>query len=401
MEIYRYTGVNRFGKRVRGEVQASNERDLEQRLRSAQIDLLSFKVKSPGLFGGFGHHKISRRQIITLTTQFKQLMKAGVPLMEIIDDLRKFDDSDAIREMLSAVYESMEGGQSFSQALKPYENRLGKVYIALVAVGEKTGQMTAVLSRLEAMLKWEENLAVKTKKVMVYPSIVGLVVLAVILMMMLFVVPELVTFIREMGGELSFATESLIAVSGFMQHYLLELVLLPFGIWLGLRWWKARSLDFRVQLDRLLFKVPVIGSVVYKLKIARFASTLAVMHSAGINFGESLALSASVVDNAYLERNIQHAMALIEEGETIHQAFSLAEVFPPMAIRMVKVGEQSSNMDEALRYVSDYYDAEAKDSIERVEPAIEPFLTVVMALVVGWVMLAVLGPVYETISKVQ
>ncbi|MGE4499084.1 MAG: type II secretion system F family protein [Hydrogenovibrio sp.] len=401
MEVYRYTGVNRFGKRVRGEVQASNEQDLEQRLRSAQIDLLSFRVKSPGLFSGFGHHKITRRDIITLTTQFKQLLKAGVPLMEIIDDLRKSDDSDATREMLSAVYESMEGGQSFSQALKPYENRLGAVYIALVAVGEKTGQMATVLSRLETMLKWEESLAAKTKKVMIYPSIVGLVVLAVILMMMLFVVPELVSFIREMGGELSFATESLIAVSGFMQHYLLELVLVPMGGWLGVKWWKNRSQAFRIQMDRLLFKIPVIGSVLYKLKIARFASTLAVMHSAGIHFGESLKLSSSVVANAYLERNIERAMLLIEEGETIYQAFSLAEVFPSMAIRMVKVGEQSGGMDEALRHVSDYYDAEAKESIERIEPAIEPLLTVVMALVVGWVMLAVLGPVYETISKVQ
>lgn len=401
MEVYRYSGVNRFGKRVRGEVQASNEQDLEQRLRSAQIDLLSFKVKSPGLLGGFGHHKISRRQIITLTTQFKQLLKAGVPLMEIIDDLRKSDDSDATREMLSAVYESMEGGQSFSQALKPYENRLGSVYIALVAVGEKSGQMATVLDRLEAMLKWEESLAAKAKKVMVYPSIVGLVVLAVILMMMLFVVPELVSFIREMGGELSFATESLIAVSGFMQHYLLELVFVPFVLWLGVTWWKKRSSDFRVQMDRLLFKAPIIGSVLYKLKIARFASTLAVMHSAGIHFGESLKLSATVVGNAYLQRNIEQAMTLIEEGETIHQAFALAEVFPSMAVRMVKVGEQTSNMDEALRNVSDYYDTEAKETIDRIEPAIEPFLTVVMALVVGWVMLAVLGPVYETISKVQ
>ncbi|KUJ74792.1 type II secretion system protein [Thiomicrospira sp. XS5] len=401
MELYRYTGVNRFGKRVRGEVQASNEQDLEQRLRSAQIDLLSFKVKSPGLLGGFGHHKISRREIITLTTQFKQLLKAGVPLMEIIDELRKSDDSDATREMLSAVYESMEGGQSFSQALKPYENRLGSVYIALVAVGEKSGQMATVLDRLEAMLKWEESLAAKAKKVMVYPSIVGLVVLAVILMMMLFVVPELVSFIREMGGELSFATESLIAVSGFMQQYLLELVLVPIALWLGVKWWRKRSSDFRIQMDRLLFKTPLVGSVLYKLKVARFASTLAVMHSAGIHFGESLKLSATVVGNAYLQRNIERAMALIEEGETIHQAFALAEVFPSMAVRMVKVGEQTSNMDEALRNVSDYYDTEAKETIDRVEPAIEPFLTVVMALVVGWVMLAVLGPVYETISKVQ
>jgi type IV pilus assembly protein PilC len=285
--------------------------------------------------------------------------------------------------------------------LKPYENRLGAVYIALVAVGEKTGQMATVLSRLETMLKWEESLAAKTKKVMIYPSIVGLVVLAVILMMMLFVVPELVSFIREMGGELSFATESLIAVSGFMQHYLLELVLVPMGVWLGVKWWKNRSQAFRIQMDRLLFKIPVIGPVLYKLKIARFASTLAVMHSAGIHFGESLKLSSSVVANAYLERNIERAMLLIEEGETIYQAFSLAEVFPSMAIRMVKVGEQSGGMDEALCHVSDYYDAEAKESIERIEPAIEPLLTVVMALVVGWVMLAVLGPVYETISKVQ
>ena len=401
MNNYRYRGINQSGKRVQGEIQASNEQDLEQRLRSINIDLLSFKVKSSNGFGRLKRSKVTRRDIIVITGQLRQLLKAGVPLMDILDDLRRTYENDAVCEILSSIYKFMEGGESFSLALKNYEAVFGKVYISLVAVGEKTGQLDRVLENLEQTMKWEESLASKAKKVMIYPAIVASVVMAVVVLLMVFVVPELLSFINEMDGSLGFATVSLIATSHFIREYIVVIgILLLVSVYL-LKWWLKKSHDFRVRFDHFIFKIYVFGPILLKLKIARFASTLSIMYGAGVNFNDSLKLASMVTGNAYLEERISEARHLIEEGETIYKAFELSGLLPPLAVRMVKVGEQSGNMDEALHNVSEYYDTEAKDLIEKIEPAIEPILTVVMALMVGWVMMAVLGPVYETISQVS
>ena len=398
---YHYKGITHQGKRVSGDIQAENERDLEQRLASAEIDILSFKEKKQTLFSTMSKKKITKRDVILVTAQIRQLLRAGITLMEIIDDLRSTFENDSIKEILANVYESMEGGDSFSEALKPYEGEFGKVYISMVAVGERTGQLDLVLKNLEDMLKWEENLASKAKKVMIYPAIVGFVVIMVVVLLMLFVVPELLGFIKEMGGELGFATLALIATSNFVEENILLLIVSPFIISFLFKQALRRYPSFRFWYDRNIFNISIFGPILYNLKIARFTNSLAVMYSAGLGFIESTQLASAVVGNKYIEGNIERSIRLIEEGAHINVAFAEAEVLPLMATRMVKVGEVSGNMDEALFEVSEYYDTAAKESIEKIEPAIEPILTVIMGAVVGWVMMAVLGPVYETISKVQ
>jgi len=401
MIVYKYSGINRFGKRVKGEVQANNIQDLEQRLRTSNITVLSFKEKSKPLFSFLQKKRVSKRDIITITVQVRQLLGAGVALMDILDDLRETYENETVREMLSSVYEDMEGGSSLSEALKTYEKEFGPVYVSLVSVGEKTGQLEQLLKRLEEMMKWEESLASKAKKVMIYPSIVALVVVGVVLMMMLFVVPELVSFIEEMEGELGFATIALIATSAFIQKNIMLIMISPFIIVALLKYLLNYSEKFKEKFDYAILKIKIIGPVLYNLKIARLASSLSVMYASGVSFTDSLRMSVNVLNNRYLEKNIVLAVTLIEDGSKIYEAFQKANIFPSMAIRMIKVGEVSGNMDEALLNISDYYDAEAKNMIEKIEPSIEPILTIVMAAVVGWVMVAVLGPIYDTVSKVQ
>jgi type IV pilus assembly protein PilC len=400
MQNYRYTGINRFGKRVSGVMPAANSKDLSQRLLKKQINLISSKKQS-NKFLGISQSKVKRKDIIAITFQFEQLLKAGVPLMEIIDDLRDSYENDAVKEILASIYDAMQGGSTFSDALREYEDVFGNVYISLVSVGENTGRLDAILADLAAMLKWEDELASKAKKVMIYPAIVATVVISVVILMMLFVVPELLGFIKSMGGELGFATVSLIATSNFISEYILELFIVPIAIFFTLKWWRSKSDDFRTKTDKMALNISIIGPVIYKLKLARIANALAVMYSAGVSFTDSLKMTATVAGNRYLEKNIDAAVILIQEGKAIHQAFQQAEVFPSMAIRMVKVGESSGQMDEALKNVSYFYDREAKELIEKIEPTIEPLLTLVMGFIVGWVMIAVLGPIYDTISKVQ
>ncbi|HEY9017338.1 type II secretion system F family protein [Thiomicrospira sp.] len=400
MQIYQFSGINRFGERVRGQIEGKNQAEVEQKLQASKIDILSLKPKGRGL-KLFRRANISRKEIIAITFQFEQLLRAGVPLMEIIADLRDSFDNHAVKEMLNFIYQSMEGGETFSDSLQSYRDVFGDVYISLVSVGEQTGQLEVILADLANMLKWEDELLAKAKKVMIYPAIVSLVVLSVVVLMMVFVVPELLGFIGQMGGDLSVSTQALIATSSFIQNNILLLILAPFILVFIFKAWLKRSQLFRVQFDKAKFKIKIIGPVLYKLKIARLANSLAVMYSAGMSFTESMLLAAKVVDNTYMEKNVLMAIRLIKEGEPIHQAFESANVFPPLGVRMVKVGERSGKMDESLKNVSYFYDREAKESIEKIEPAIEPLLTIIMAVIVGWVMMAVLGPVYDTITQVQ
>jgi len=398
VQNYHYSGMNKFGKRVSGTLPAANEQELELKLKKSNIDLLRARKQS-SLFKG--KVKVSRKDVIGFTFQLEQLLKAGVPLMDILDDLKDNFENDAVKEMLASIYEAMEGGKTFSEALMPYESVFGEVYVSLVSVGEKTGKLEEILVNLAEMLKWEDELISKAKKVMIYPAIVATVVIGVVVLMMLFVVPELVGFISSMGGELGFATVALIATSEFIQKYILELFLTPIICIALYKIARKKSPKFKLKTDEKILNIPIIGAVLYKLKLARIANSLAVMYSAGVSFPDSLRMSSIIAGNKYLEKNILHSVRLIENGQPIFEAFEESDVFPPMAIRMVKVGELSGGMDTSLKNVSYFYDREAKELIDKIEPAIEPILTVVMGAVVGWIMVAVLGPIYDTIAQVQ
>ncbi|MBN2647742.1 MAG: type II secretion system F family protein [Thiotrichales bacterium] len=400
MQNYNYTGINQLGKRVSGVMPANNEQELEQKLRKSQIDLLNCRASGKGLQLSFGT-KVKKRDIITITFQLEQMLQAGVPLMEIIEEMKNTFENDAVKEMLANIYEAMEGGNTFSEALQDFKKEFGQVYISLVSVGEKTGKLEDILRDLGNMMKWEDELASKAKKVMIYPSIVATVVIAVVILMMLFVVPELLGFITSMGGEIGFATVALIATSSFIQNYILELLIFPVLFLIAYQWWRKQSPDFKLKSDEYHLKIPIIGEVLHKLKLARVANSLSVMYGAGVSFPESLRMASMTAGNVYLEHNFLQAVDMIEDGKEIWVSFKESHAFPIMAVRMIKSGELTGKMDVALKNVSYFYDREAKEMIEKIEPAIEPLLTVIMGFVVGWVMIAVLGPIYDTIAQVQ
>lgn len=400
MQLYEYVGINQYGQRVRGQMVAKNAADVELKLNNSNVDILTLKPKSKGI-SLFDKNKITRKEVILITFQFEQLLRAGVPLMEILNDLRDSFENPAIRDMLTNIHQSMEGGHSFADALSTYSDTFGQVYITLVRSGEQTGQLEEVLADLAAMIKWEDELAAKAKKIMIYPTIVAIVVIGVVILMMVFLVPQLLSFIGEMGSEVGWATKSLVATSNFVQAYILYLIAAPFVLIYIIKAWLRRSAEFLHQFDRAIFKIKLIGPVIYNLKIARLANTLAVMYRSGVSFTDAMSMASGVVSNAYIENNVKSAIKMVEEGMPIHLAFEKANVFPILGLKMIRVGERSGNMDQALTNVGYFYDREAKEMIEKIEPAIEPLLTIVMAVMVGWVLIAVLGPIYDTMTQVD
>jgi len=400
MQEFSYLAINHHGERVKGQLVASNLLDAERQLTQMNFDVLSLKVKKKELCF-WTCQKVNNKDIITMTFQIEQLLGSGVPLLDILQDMQSSMVTGYFKGVLAGVYDAMLNGATFAEALSRYPNTFNEVYINLVSVGEKTGQLELILHDLGVSLRWQDELTAKAKKVMIYPSIVFSVVMMVMSFLMIFLVPELVSFIQSMGQELSFITRSLLAFSDyFVNYWHITIIFLVF-------WFIAfillmnNSLVFRHTMHRWQFAIPLVGSIIFKLKIARMMNTMAVMYAAGISLQQMINMAGKVVSNDYLLKHLQAVEKNILDGSGIATSFSSVGIFPPLIIKLIKVGETTGRMDEALRNVSYFYDREAKEAIEKLEPAIEPIITLVLALLVAWVMIATLGPVYDIMGKIN
>lgn len=402
MQTYKFLGIDKQGKRIAGEVDGISLQDVEFKLETRGLDLINLKIKHPPTYRRFiSAQTIKRKDIIHLTIQLEQLLSAGVPLIEVLAELKSSLDNPRIQEIMLSVYQAVEAGESFSKALEAYKNHFGEVYLALIQAGESTGNLPVMLSDLVAMLQWEDELVSKSKKVMIYPIILALVITSVTLLMMLFVVPELLLFIQEMGSEPSLATQSLIATSSFIQSY--AIYFLPLIIFCVLAYKVSlKNIKFRLFVDSLILRFPLLGNIFYKIKLARISHSLSVIYNSGVGIAEAIKMSSKTADNTYLESKLNKARErILVDGDSIYQSFELAQVFPSMGLKMIKIGEQSKSLDQALQNISYFYDREAKEAIDKLEPTIGPLLTIIMAVIIGWVMFAVLGPIYSTISEVN
>lgn len=401
MAEFRYAGFDQNGERVQGTLTAASEHEALARLASLGIDPISIREGRGGLGLSLGQKKMSRKDLITFTFQAEQLLSAGIPLLTVLQSLQESFEQQHVKDLLSLIVEDMQNGMTFSEALSKHPQTFSPVYVYLVQVGEKTGRLEAILRNLADMLKWEDELASKAKKIMIYPAIVFAVVVGVVIIMMLFVVPQLVVFIKDMGGELGLATTSLMATSEFVQEHLLAILLSPLVIVMIFRYFYRRHEGFRLKADCALLKIPLVGEIAYKLKLARLANGLGVMYGSGIPFTEGMKLVQRTLNSRCLEIRLEKAHDLIQEGMPIHEAFRESEVLPNLATHMLKAGEDSGRMEEALANISYFFDRDAKELIEKLEPAIEPILTLFLAGILLWIMAAVLGPVYDTISQLQ
>lgn len=400
MQKFVYLGINREGKRVRGDLIATNLPDAERQLAQMGVELLSLRTHEDK-FSFLKRKRVSNKDIITMTFQIEQLLRSGVPLLDILNDMQASFPAGYFRDVLSGLYDSMLNGATFAEALSRYPDEFNEVYISLVAIGEKTGQLELILHDLGVNMRWQDELESKAKKIMVYPSIVFSVVMLVITFLMMFLVPELVKFIESMGQELGFLTLSLIAVSNYFVHYWHITAVSAIGLFIGFKLLMYRSDVFRKRVHQWQLEMPLVGSILFKLKIARMTSTMAIMYAAGVSLQQIISMAGKVVGNDYLFDHLKEVERLILDGNSIANSFTSVNIFPPLILKLIKVGETTGRMDEALRNISYFYDREAKELIEKVEPAIEPIITLILAVLVAWVMMATLGPVYDIMGNIR
>ena len=299
------------------------------------------------------------------------------------------ETSDAVRE-----------GDSLAGPLKR-NGIFPPMVCQMMAVGERSGKMAVVLVDITETLKWQDELLAKAKKIMTYPAVIGTLVMSVIIFMMIFIVPDIMDAIVSLGGEIPLETRLLMAVSDFLIDYWYVVIAAPFAIFFVLKYFYSTSSKARFRLDGLMLKIWVLGPVNEKIKISRFTRYFALMFSSGITVLDAIKLSKDVVSNTVLEDGIDRAWQQISEGSSISEAFKNIGIFPPLVVRMLRVGESSGQMDRSLNNVSYFFDRDINDSIEKMEPVLQTALMASIGLIVMWLALSVLGPIYDTISTID
>ncbi|MBI2308723.1 MAG: type II secretion system F family protein [Rhodocyclales bacterium] len=399
MAVFQYKAVTSDGQMARGRIDALNVIDLEMRLKRMELDLVSgAPVTDRGLFGG---RRVPRRELITFCFHLEQLIHAGVPIIEGLCDLRDSIEHPRFREVIAGIIESIEGGETLSGAMSHHTRVFDKVFISLIRAGESTGRLPDVLKNIIDSLKWEDELASHTKKVLIYPAFVGSIVVAATLFLMIYMVPQLKQFVRNMGQELPAQTRLLFFVSDALVAYWYLALLLPIaGLVAGALVLHSNPAA-RLRFDGFKLRLPLFGAILRKIILSRFANTFALLYAAGIPILDSIRTTRDVVGNLVIEDGLRRVEQLIGEGQNVTQAFHGVGLFPPLIIRMLKVGEGTGALDEALTNVSYFYNRDVRESVEKVQAMIEPLLTLLLGGMLGWIMLSVLGPVYDVISRIK
>jgi type IV pilus assembly protein PilC len=400
MALFSYKAIDPKGKAALGQIEAMNLVDLEMRLKRMGLDLIS---GAPSRGGGTLLRKgsIGRQDLINFCFHLEQLTTAGVPLVESLADLRDSTENARFREVISSVLESIQGGASLSQALADFPDVFGPVFASLIRAGEATGRMSDVLKSLNETLKWEDELAAHLKKLVMYPAFVGSIVLMVTFFLMIYLVPQMVGFIKNMGQQIPLQTVLLIAVSRLFVEYWWAIIAVPTAVFFAVRAVAKVNPLVRYQIDRLKLNAPVFGNILRKIILSRFASTFALMYSSGITVLDAIRSSEETAGNVVIQEGLHLAGQEIAEGKSVTNAFTDVGLFPPLVIRMLRVGETTGALDKALLNVSYFYNREVREAIGKIQVMIEPALTLFLGAILGWVMLSVLGPIYDVISKVK
>ena len=382
-------------------------------MQSAGLELVDCSVLGSGkksAFGQIGAKKIKLRDVIQLFVQLEQMQSAGVPLLDALSDVRDSTENDSLRDMMSEVFRDVSDGSALSEAMAKHPKTFKPLYISLVEAGEETGDLTSSYLQLIKYLKWVDSVQAKIRKATRYPMIVTGVVLLTVTFMMSMVVPQIVGFLKFLDLELPWFTVALIATSNFFveeQFNLLGLpvygsmivLIVPVILFALLKLLRKSSDNIAYKLDALYLKMGVIGPLIRKISIARYAQTFGALYASGIDVIGALEASRATVTNLVMLDAMESVEGHVKAGAALSEAFNASGEFPSLVVRMVKVGEESGNLTPVLDQVSEFYTHDVNEAIESLIEMIQPTLTAILGLIIAWIAAGSLGPIYMNLGN--
>jgi type IV pilus assembly protein PilC len=399
MALFAYRAVDAEGRTSNGNLDAANAVDLELRLKRLGLDLIRFEGVKRSTAART--RKVSRPELITFCFHLSQLLKAGVNIIEALTDLRDTVDNAGFRQVIAALLEDIEGGLKLSEAMAHHSYCFDGVFVSLVRAGEQSGQMTEVLDELSENLKWQDEMASQAKRAMVYPVIVTVVIFAVIMVLMTVLVPQLAATFKTMTPKLPRETEILIMISNFFVRWWYLILGVPaLVVFLAFVFGRTNEKVHRA-IDDLALKVPVLGELRQKIILARFSTYFAMLYKAGISVLDCIQICEKIVGNRVMEEGLQRVGRSISEGQGISQAFIATKLFPPLVLRMLRVGESTGALDTALLNVSYFYNREVREGIARMQALLGPVTTIILGVLIIGILSTVFLPIYDVIGKIK
>ncbi len=395
---FTWEGLDRQGSRVKGESQASNETALKADLRRQGINPLKVRKKPKPLFGG--QKKITPKDIAIFARQLATMMAAGVPLVQSFEIIGKGHDNPSMAKLVMAVKGDVEGGTNLADALSKHPQHFDDLFCNLVNAGEQSGALETLLDKIAIYKEKTEELKAKVKKALFYPAAVVVVAFIVSAILLIFVVPQFQELFQGFGADLPAFTLFVINLSEFMQKWWV-LVLLGIGATAyAFIQGKKRSASFRRFLDMVSLKIPVVGDILRKSAIARFARTMATMFTAGVPLVEAMESVAGATGNALYHEGTLKMRDDVATGMQLQQSMRSTELFPNMVIQMVAIGEESGSLDDMLSKVADFYEAEVDNLVDGLSSLLEPLIMAVLGVVVGGLVIAMYLPIFKLGSVV-
>lgn len=409
MPIYQYTALTPAGKTKKGMIDANTPRDARVKLRSEKFHVTDMKEvtkqaksvaqgKTAGLSLDIKSIRLEKRvkvrDLAAFTRQFSTLLKSGIQLAEAMRALVEQCTDRDLEKVLRNVKEDITGGASLAESLARHPRYFSDLYVNMVRAGEASGNLDTVLTRIADYLQKQASIRGKVAAAVTYPIVMVVVGICVVVFLMSYVVPKITEVIKQRGGPLPWVTEVLMAVSWFFQHYWWMLFIAIAGGALLMRGVLATERG-RLRWDSLLLKLPIFGPLFTRQAISRFAVTFATLLKSGLPALDSLQIVALVVNNARLKQVIHDIHGRIVEGADIATPIKKSKVFPPMIGYMVAVGEQSGELEEILDRISESYEEEIDLAIQRLTSLIEPVIIIFLAIIVGFIIAAVLLPLLD------
>ncbi len=392
------------GRPIKGVMGAANEVDLYNRLQSSGMELVQCQLlnkKKGALAGMMGSRGVKVRDLIQLFLHMEQMQSAGVPLLDALGDIRDTTENDQLRDIMNECHRDVSEGSSLSESIAQHPKVFTNLYISLIAAGEETGDLTSSYLQLIKYLKWVDKMQAKVRKATRYPMILIGVVILTIVVMMGFVVPQIVGFIKNLDQELPIYTTALMATSDFFKAYWLAVLSTP--VIMVFLWFFTRRMsdDIAYKQDVFMLSMPLFGPLIRKINIARFAQTFGALFASGIDVLQGLDHASKTVNNRAILDALDGVKEQVKAGSPLSEAFNTSGEFPSMVVRMLKVGEESGNLTVVLDQVAEFYTADVDESVEGLIAMIEPSLTALLGGMILWIAVAVFGPIYGSFENLD
>lgn len=389
---FNWVGINKRGAKVKGLMRADNEKQVRTKLRDQGVTPKSVKKKPKPLFG---QKKINGGDIALFTRQIATMLEAGVPLLQALEMVAKGVDNPRIRDLMLTISADVGSGSPLAASLRKHPDVFDSLYCDLVDSGEQSGSLETIYDRIATYREKSEILKAKIKKALVYPASVIVVALAVTVILLVFVVPQFEAVFKDFGAELPAMTRFVVTLSEIVQAYFLYVAAgLVVAGWLFKRAFK-KSQKLRDTVDRLSLKIAIVGTILNKAAVARFARTLSTTFAAGVPLISALESAAGASGNAVYRDSILRIREEVSSGMQMNTAMQSADLFPTMAVQMVFIGEESGALDDMLAKVANIYEREVDDLVDNLTALLEPMIMVVIGVLVGGLIVAMYLPIFS------